>query len=91
MRGNPGQFHLVIDHAGRALGRLLRARGRDLAPVAARAITQLVASALQCVQGQGLLHADIKPAHILIEELALGSLVAKLGDFGHVMEAGLGY
>ena len=69
MRGSPGQLHLVLEHAGRDLDQFLLAAGKDLAPGAARNITQHVASALQCLHGHGLLHADVKPANILVAEL----------------------
>ena len=87
MRGSPGQIHLVLEHTGRDLDQCLLAAGKDLAPGAARHITQHVASALQCLHGQGLLHADVKPANILVAELGAGGVAAKLGDFGNVMEA----
>ena len=88
--GTPGQLYLVLEHAGCDLDQFLKAwRGQNFPPATARCITQRVALALQCLPDQGLLHADVKPANILVKELAPGSVVAKLGDFGSVMEAGV--
>ena len=86
MGNRSGQIYLVLEHEGR---KFLQEKGQELSTAAARGITQHVALVLQCLRGQGLLHADVKPANILVKELALGSVVAKLGDFGSVMEAGV--
>ena len=55
-------------------------------PMSPRQIAQLgyhVASGLEHVHGLGIVHRDVKPANILLQQLSDGARVsAKLGDFG---------
>ena len=84
-----GQIYLVLQHAGRDLQQVLEEKGNTFSSATARMITQHVALALQCLHGQGLLHADVKPLNILVETLPEDCVAAKLTDFGSVMEAGM--
>lgn len=62
----------------------------DLAPsVGLEARVRLIAQAaegLHAAHRQGLLHGDVKPANILVEESPDGDLAARVGDFGIATE-----
>jgi len=86
---HPSQVNLVLDDAGGDLGQYLRACDAGLASHGVvRTVVRDTASALQHLHGQGLLHGDVKPANILIQEATPGAAVVCLGDLGSVQEAG---
>ncbi|HEY7138255.1 MAG TPA: protein kinase [Acidimicrobiia bacterium] len=73
---------VVMDRVmGPDLRTYLRERGR-LAPVAAVAIVRQVLQGLAAVHHAGVVHRDVKPANVLVDERTPGIPVAKLTDFG---------
>ena len=66
---------------GRSLGTIVAQEGPLLVQRAARYVHQ-IAQALQCAHNAGLMHRDVKPDNVLIDEHD----VARLTDFGLVRE-----
>ena len=64
---------------GGDLGELIRASRRAATPRRALAILEQLAAALDAVHARGLVHRDVKPANILVDE---SGGRAFLGDFG---------
>ena len=85
-----GTYYMVMEYiAGQDLAHLLRQQGRlDL--VLVRSILSEIAGALDYAHGQGLVHRDVKPSNVLLEDLSpqpgapltVGSFRAVLTDFG---------
>jgi serine/threonine protein kinase len=66
---------------GRDLGRLISADGPLATEEAARLIAQ-VADGLDAVHAAGLVHRDVKPANVIVEEEKAAEPTAFLTDFG---------
>jgi serine/threonine-protein kinase len=66
---------------GRSLLGVLR-RERFLSPGVATAITIRVAAILHAVHGEGYVHRDVKPEHVMLERNEDGTLQVHLLDFG---------
>jgi hypothetical protein len=82
-------WHLVFDHAGRDLSKMLAAAGRDLLlPTAAqtRSVASHLCSALMHLHSLGLLHTDLNPGNVLVAVDGV-SWTCRLADFGCAMEA----
>ena len=68
---------------GESLADRLRREGK-LAPAEAVRIARTVALGLQAAHDQGLIHRDVKPANVWLEEAGTGTPRLKLLDFGLV-------
>jgi serine/threonine-protein kinase len=76
---------LCADARGKPLsmaGLQARTLGRRVDPYALLALVPQVCWALAYIHQNGLIHRDIKPENILVKEDRLGTLSARLGDFG---------
>ncbi len=82
-----GQAFYAMEYvAGRDLAKLLREHPDGLDPARAVAIALEVLEALAYAHGEGVVHRDVKPSNILLEEGGR----ARLADFGLARLAGLG-
>jgi len=82
LRVDHGVIALVMDFAaGHTLGELLAYHGR-VSPEQALEIVRQVAQALCEVHRLGLVHRDVKPDNIMVEELPGGRTFVRLLDFG---------
>lgn len=82
LRVSEGIIALVMEFAsGQNLGELLAYHGR-LSPEVALELVRQVAQALFEVHRQGLIHRDVKPDNVMVEELPGGRVFVRLLDFG---------
>ena len=66
---------------GTDLGALIRSRGNLEPGAVARAMVQ-IGQGLSVAHGAGILHENIKPSNVFLQELDDGRILAKLCDFG---------
>jgi serine/threonine protein kinase/energy-coupling factor transporter ATP-binding protein EcfA2 len=76
-------LYIVMRYVEQNLRDLLRSRGA-FEPLRAVQVLERVAAALDAAHGRGLLHRDVKPANILVEESTSRIFLA---DFGLVRES----
>lgn len=78
--------------AGSDLQKITEARG-PMAPPAALSVIEQVGAALDVVHGAGMLHLDIKPDNVILDESTPGRQRAVLLDFGltRKLESATGY
>jgi serine/threonine protein kinase len=77
-----GLPYLVMEHVA---GESLQDRLDRLGPLEVRDVVRIglqTASALAAAHAQGLVHRDVKPANILLEEGGAGEVRVKITDFG---------
>lgn len=77
-----GRLFLVMEYVdGVTLDEVVRKRGR-LPPDEAAVTVAQVAEGLAEIHAAGVVHRDIKPQNIVMRELAGGTMLAKVVDFG---------
>jgi serine/threonine-protein kinase len=79
-----GRTYLAMRYGGVSLAEVIRARGRLEVDETTRIVAH-VAAGLDSLHREGLVHRDVKPANILVDETG----AAALGDFG--LAKGRGY
>ncbi len=76
-----GSLYLAMEYlTGRELSD--RLKEGPLEPALAARVLQQVAGALEHAHGKGIVHRDMKPSNIMIDERPDGSVFAKVIDFG---------
>ena len=83
--GSARQYFLVYDFAGRDLNFYLR-RSAKLQADQIRRIMVGTGAGLEHIHGRGMLHADIKPANILVTVQDGGEWHVVVGDVGLAVE-----
>ncbi len=82
-----GQFYLVTEFLrGQSLAAFLTENGGLLRPEQAYLVLHQILSALGEAHELGIVHRDLKPENVFVQELADGSLHAKVLDFGVAKE-----
>ena len=82
------KYHLVMEYGGVDLDKFMRSASADeVSTSIARRIIAQVASALRCLHGLGLVHADVKPSNIFVSTATDGEVRSMLGDVGNVLDA----
>lgn len=76
-----GRF-VVMDYAGESLSDLIAIAPDRLTIPYILHVVREIAAALDHAHKKGVLHQDVKPANILVNQLARGEIEAKLTDFG---------
>ena len=77
------QMHFVFEHGGQSLSEMLKSRP-SLAQI--RSVAVHLHDALSFVHSIGLLHADLKPANVLVDAVDQ-TWTCRLADFGNALEA----
>jgi uncharacterized membrane protein YccF (DUF307 family) len=77
------QMHLVLGHGGRSLDEMVQARP-SMAQI--RSVAAHLNDALAFVHSIGLVHADLKPANVVVAAVGR-TWTCKLADFGNALEA----
>jgi hypothetical protein len=77
------QMHLVFEHGGSSLAEMVQGRP-SLAQI--RSVTAHINDALAFVHGIGLVHADPKPANVVLAAVGR-TWTCRLADFGNALEA----
>ena len=79
-----GSFFIVMEllQGGDLESFLRRQSGRRIEPAVVTSLVLQVAEALDAAHAEGVVHRDVKPANVMIEEQADGGLHARLVDFG---------
>ena len=80
-------WHLVFELSGTDLHAFLRLRACGLSPAEVRSVAEQFTRGLRHIHGLGLVHADVKPANILVKVLPCGFVAAKLADVGSALAA----
>jgi tRNA A-37 threonylcarbamoyl transferase component Bud32 len=83
LRGEDPSFgpYLIQQFGGMSLDQIIRNRGTvDL--INAIEVLVGVSMALNCAHAKGIIHGDVKPANILVEERQQGERVVRIADFG---------
>jgi formylglycine-generating enzyme required for sulfatase activity/predicted Ser/Thr protein kinase len=79
-----GQLYIAMEYlGGRTLAQVIEEEG-SLLPERALSILRQVAEALDYAHRQGVMHRDVKPANVMVEEDDLDGMRATLMDFGLV-------
>ncbi len=83
-----GRPYLVMEYVpGVTLSQLLRKAG-PLPPERALPIFEQICAALAAAHSQGVIHRDVKPGNILVEDRSSGFDLVKLADFGVAKQQG---
>jgi serine/threonine protein kinase len=82
-RAEDGRYYIAMEHVpGGSLKDLILRRG-PLAPAKAARLASQVAEVLRAAHGRGIVHRDIKPQNVLLDETGH----AKVADFGIALAA----
>jgi serine/threonine protein kinase len=77
--------HLVYRFAGESMAKLLK--GMSPSPGMVRDAVHHTLLGVRHIHSVGLIHADIKPANLLVEVGPSGSWFVRVGDLGNALEA----
>jgi len=81
-----GQPYIAMEHAGGGTLSDWTGGGYELSLEQTVRLVKQAAEGLHAAHREGLLHGDVKPSNVLIEETSDGELQAKIGDFGIATE-----